>query len=248
MADNLLEVRNLTKAFGGVVANDAISIDVPRGSIAGLIGPNGSGKTTLFGSIVGYHRVDTGSVRFDGRDISRLREPQIARLGLVRTFQQPEIYGGMTCIQNMQVSVPHVDADPRVMLAKVPPTAGGKAGELLDFVGLYEKRDRLAGELSFGERKLLEFAMALMNDPKMLLLDEPTAGVNPRRIDDVVDRLRRANAALGVTLLVIEHNLRVVMDLAALIYCLAHGQLLAAGTPAQISSDPRVIQAYLGTR
>ena len=133
------------------------------------------------------------------------------------------------------------------MLARVP-RAGGKAHELLDFVGLYEKRGLMAAELSFGERKLLEFAMALMNDPKMLLLDEPTAGVNPRLVDGVVERLRQANASFGVTLLVIEHNLRVVMDLAASVYCLAHGQLLAQGTPGQIRSDPRVIEAYLGTR
>ena len=247
MADNLLEVRNLTKAFGGVIANDAISIAVPRGSIAGLIGPNGSGKTTLFASIVGYHPIDGGSVRFDGRDVARLGVPQIARLGLVRTFQQPEVYGGMTCLQNMQVSVPQADGGARAMLARIP-RAGGKAHELLDFVGLYEKRGLMAAELSFGERKLLEFAMALMNDPKMLLLDEPTAGVNPRLVDGVVERLRHANASFGVTLLVIEHNLRVVMDLAASVYCLAHGQLLAKGTPGQIRSDPRVIEAYLGTR
>ena len=248
MADNLLEVQNLTKRFGGVIANNAISINVPRGAIAGLIGPNGSGKTTLFNSIVGHHPIDQGSVRFDGRDLSRLHVSQVARLGLLRTFQQAHVYGGMTCMQNMHVSVSHTGEAFPALFSRLTRAVEEKARELLDFVGLYGMRDLLAAELSFGQRKLLEFAMALMNDPKMLLLDEPTAGINPTQINSIIDRLQRANASLGITLLVIEHNMRVIMDLAARIYCLAHGQLLAQGTPEQIRADGRVIEAYLGTR
>ena len=248
MADNLLEVRNLVKAYGGVLANDAISIDVPRGAIVGLIGPNGSGKTTLFNCIVGHHPFDRGSVAFDGRELSRLRVPQIARLGLLRTFQQAHVYGGMTCLHNMRISAARARAGPYDLFNRIAPELDDRALGLLDFVGLHGKRHMLADELSFGQRKLLEFAMALMNEPKMLLLDEPTAGINPTLINAIIDRLRRANASLGITLLVIEHNMRVIMNLAERIYCLAHGQLLAEGTPERIRSDRRVIDAYLGTR
>jgi len=134
----------------------------------------------------------------------------------------------------------------RDMFAHVPPEIDGRAEELLEFVGLYSKRHLLAGDLSFGQQKLLEFAMALMNGPKMLLLDEPTAGINPTLINGLIDRLRRANAEMGITLLVIEHNMRVVMNLAQRMYCLAHGELLAEGAPEQIQNDERVIAAYLG--
>jgi ABC-type branched-subunit amino acid transport system ATPase component len=247
-AENLLEVREATKAFGGVIANDAISIDVPRGGIVGLIGPNGSGKTTLFNSIVGYHPIDSGSVRFDGRDLAHLGVSEVARLGLLRTFQQAHVYDKMTCVTNMQISASHAGERISAMLRRFPSDVTGKAHRLLDFVGLTGLRDELAGNLSYGQRKLLELAMALMNEPKMLLLDEPTAGINPTLIVSVIDYLKRANALLGVTLLVIEHNLRVIMDLAEHIYCLAHGKLLAAGTPEAIRSDQRVIDAYLGAR
>ena len=244
----ILDVRDVSKSFGGVIANHNITLNVPEGSITGLIGPNGSGKTTLFNSIVGFHPIDSGSVTFEERDISRLRVADVARLGLLRTFQQTRIYGKMSCMQNMEISVPHTHEGLRTMFSKYPPEVTERSEELLEFVGLYPKRHLRAGELSFGQQKLLELAMALMNGPKLLLLDEPTAGVNPVLINSLIDRLKRINSEIGITLFVIEHNMRVIMDLAEHIYCLAHGQLLADGPPDEIRTDQRVIQAYLGAQ
>ena len=246
MSGTMLAVEAVSKRFGGVVANQAISISVDEGEIVGLIGPNGSGKTTLFNSIVGFHPIDSGSIGFEGREISKLRVPDIARLGMLRTFQQTRIYGRMSCMENMRISVPHQQESLRTILARFPREVDEKAESLLEFVGLYTKRYLLAGDLSFGQQKLLEFAMALMNEPKMLLLDEPTAGINPTLINGLIERLRQVNAELGITLLVIEHNMRVIMNLAERIYCLAHGELLAEGTPDALQNDQRVIDAYLG--
>ena len=217
MADPIITVDNVSKAYGGVKANVDISMTVERGSITGIIGPNGCGKTTLFNSIVGYHPIDTGSIKFDDTEISKIRVGDIARLGMLRTFQQTRIYGKMDCVDNMQISVSHRD-----------------------------KRNLISGDLSFGQQKLLEFAMALMNEPKVLLLDEPTAGINPTLINGLIDRLRRANEELGITLCVIEHNMRVIMNLASHIYCLSNGKMLANGKPEELQNDPRVIDAYLG--
>lgn len=242
----LLEVRRVTKRYGGVVANRDVSLSVGRGAIVGLIGPNGSGKTTLFSSITGAHPIDAGSIVFDGTEISRLRTPQVARLGLVRTFQQTRVFRRMSCVENMLASEPHVHEPLGTMFGRPAPEARSRADALLHFVGLHAKRHLRAGDLSFGQQKLLELAMALMGRPRMLLLDEPTAGINPTLINGVVDRLRRANAELDVTLLVIEHNMRVIAALADHIYCLAHGELLAEGAPAAIQGDPRVVDAYLG--
>jgi len=241
----ILEVRGVRKSFGGVVANRDLTLSVPEGKIYGLIGPNGSGKTTLFSCIAGTHPIDQGSVRFQGREISALRVPQIARLGLLRTFQQTRTYVKMTCLQNMLVSVP---ARAPGFFRRSTPAEQRTAEELLEFVGLFPKRHLRAGDLSFGQQKLLEMAMALMSEPAMLLLDEPTAGINPAMIDGVLERLRRVNGERGITLLVIEHNMRVIMGLAEYIYCLAHGELLAQGKPEQIQADPRVIDAYLGAQ
>jgi ABC-type branched-subunit amino acid transport system ATPase component len=247
-ANGLIECEGVTKAFGGVVANNEITLNVSQGRITGLIGPNGSGKTTLFNLIVGYHPVDAGSIKFRGKEISRLLVPQIARLGLMRTFQQTRIYSKMNCVDNMLISVPHRHEGFRSMFTKYPSEAVERAEELLEFVGLYQKRYLISGDLSFGQQKLLEFAMALMSEPEVLLLDEPTAGINPTLINGLIDRLKRANEDMGITLFVIEHNMRVIMNLAEHIYCLANGRLLASGTPDEIQNDNRVIDAYLGGR
>ncbi len=243
---SIIEVGNVTKTFGGVVANHDISLKVEKGGITGMIGPNGSGKTTLFNSIVGYHPIDSGSIRFEGQEISKFRVQNIARLGLLRTFQQTRIYGKMNCVQNMLISIPHRKAGFWDMFGRHRAEDREKAEHLLEFVGLYEKRLLMGGDLSFGQQKLLEFAMALMNDPTVLMLDEPTAGINPTLINGLIDRLKRANEEFGITLFVIEHNMRVIMNLAEHIYCLAHGELLAEGTPGEIQNDQRVIDAYLG--
>ena len=246
MTGAILQVEHVRKAFGGVVANDDISISVPEGKIYGLIGPNGSGKTTLFNCIVGQHPIDGGSIRFQGRDISKLRVVQIARRGLLRTFQQTRIYRGMTCMQNMLISLPPADLGWGSIYRRSSDADHGAAEDLLRFVGLHPKRNLRAGDLSFGQQKLLEFAMALMSKPKMLLLDEPTAGINPTLINGLLERLRQANREFGITLLVIEHNMRVIMELAEYIYCLAYGELLAHGKPEQIQTNERVLDAYLG--
>ena len=245
---SILEVNNVSKFFGGVKANEDISLTVEQGSIVGLIGPNGSGKTTLFNSIVGTHPIDKGSIKFDGTEVSELPVPVVAKLGLLRTFQQTRIYGKLNCIENMLISNKSREKGLLNVFSKIPSELTDKSENLLNFVGLYQKRKLRAGDLSFGQQKLLELAMALMNEPKMLLLDEPTAGINPTLINGIIDRLIKVNKEFGITLLVIEHNMRVIMQLAQKIFCLAHGQMLAEGTPEQIKNDKRVIDAYLGAQ
>ena len=244
----LLDVRAVTKRYGGVVANDGVSLQVREGEIAGLIGPNGSGKSTLFGSICGAFPVDDGEIFFEGEPVSHLRVGAIARRGLVRTYQQTRIYGEMTCMENMRISSRAAQGQFLTLLRLKAHGHEKHAEDLLAFVGLYEKRHEKAGSLSFGQQKLLEFAMALMSEPKLLLLDEPTAGINPTLINGLIDRLQRANKELGVTLLVIEHNMRVIMNLAQHITCLAHGRVLASGAPEDVRNDPRVLDAYLGAQ
>lgn len=246
MSDTIIQVNDVSKSYGGVIANKDISLSVKKGGITGLIGPNGSGKTTLFNSIVGYHPIDNGSIKFENREISKLQVPEIARLGLLRTFQQTRIYGAMNCVENMLISIPHRKMTLAQMLLQNSKSDHERANQLLDFVGLYEKRLLRSGSLSFGQQKLLEFAMALMNEPTVLLLDEPTAGINPTLINGLIDRLKRANSEFGITLFIIEHNMRVIMNMADTIYCLAHGEMLASGAPEDVKNDQRVIDAYLG--
>jgi neutral amino acid transport system ATP-binding protein len=242
---NILEVKNVSKFFGGVRANEDISLSIKQGSIVALIGPNGSGKTTLFNSIVGTHPIDTGSIKFEGKELSKMLVHEIPPLGLLRTFQQTKIYGQMTCMMNMKISK-KVSNNYFKMFDTLPKELDDEAELILSFVGLYEKRNLRAGELSFGQQKLLELAMALMNEPKMLMLDEPTAGINPTLINGIIDRLIKINQKYNITLFVIEHNMRVVMNLAEHIFCMAHGKMLADGKPEEIKNDKRVIDAYLG--
>jgi ABC-type branched-subunit amino acid transport system ATPase component len=243
---SIIDVSHVSKSYGGVKANSDVSIRVEEGGITGLIGPNGSGKTTLFNSIVGYHPIDSGSIKYEGQEISHMQVPEIARLGLLRTFQQTRIYGAMNCVENMLISLPHRKMSLWETLKRNTIVDRERAEHLLEFVGLYEKRHLRSGSLSFGQQKLLEFAMALMNEPTVLLLDEPTAGINPTLINGLIDRLKRANSEFGITLFIIEHNMRVIMNMADTIYCLAHGELLASGSAEEIQNDQRVIDAYLG--
>ena len=244
MSQNILQIKSLSKYFGGLAAVSNCSLEIKKGSITGIIGPNGSGKTTLFNSIVGTHPIDQGSIVFDNTEVSEMPVPAVAKLGLLRTFQQTRIYSKLNCVENMLIS--HKASDSGFIFAKVPTELTEKAENLLNFVGLYQKRNLRAGDLSFGQQKLLELAMALMNEPKMLLLDEPTAGINPTLINGIIDRLIKVNKEYGITLLVIEHNMKVIMSLAQNIFCLAHGKMLANGTPDQIKNDKRVVDAYLG--
>ena len=244
----VLSIDKVYKYFGGVRANENISMQVEQGSIVGLIGPNGSGKTTLFNSIVGTHPIDKGSIKFEDKEVSTLPVPVIAKLGLLRTFQQTRIYGKLNCIDNMRISAKPAKDNLFSVFSTIPTELSDKAENLLSFVGLYQKRKLRAGDLSFGQQKLLELAMALMNEPKMLLLDEPTAGINPTLINGIIDRLLKVNREFGITLLVIEHNMRVIMSLAQEIFCLAHGQLIANGKPTEIKNNQRVIDAYLGVQ
>jgi branched-chain amino acid transport system ATP-binding protein len=242
----MLDLVDVTKSFGGIRANDHVSLRVEQGAIVGLIGPNGSGKTTLFNAIAGAHPIDSGSISFKGEEISKLLAGEIARKGIIRTFQQPRIYRQMSVAANMLVSAAIRHAPFVGLFGRAPQDAEARGAELLDFVGLAAKTDSLAGDLSFGQQKLLELAMALVNDPELLLLDEPTAGINPVLIESLIDRLKAANKERGLTLLVIEHNMPVIMGLAEHIYCLAHGKLLAEGPPQKIKRDTKVLDAYLG--
>ena len=242
---NILEVNNVSKFFGGVRANEEISLNIKKGSIVSLIGPNGSGKTTLFNSIVGTHPIDSGSIKFEEKELSKMLVHEIPPLGLLRTFQQTKIYGQMSCMMNMKISK-KVSNSYKRMFDKLPKELDDEAEQILSFVCLYEKRHLRAGELSFGQQKLLELAMALMNEPKMLMLDEPTAGINPTLINGIIDRLIKINDKYKITLFVIEHNMRVVMNLAQHVFCMAHGKMLADGKPEEIKNNKLVIDAYLG--
>ncbi|HVC13665.1 MAG TPA: ABC transporter ATP-binding protein [Acidimicrobiales bacterium] len=242
----LLEADSVAKSFGGLVALTGCSLEVEQGEIAGLIGPNGSGKTTLFNVMTGYVRADSGRVRLGGTDITGASPAKVFGLGLGRTFQLSRIFARLSVLENMLVATQRHEGWLRGVVKRQASTAEqGRARELLEFVGLDHLERLPAGNLSYGQRKLLELAYLLVADPVIILLDEPAGGVNPTLINMIADRIRALNAQ-GKTFLIVEHNMEFVMGLCDRVTVMNQGRAIVSGTPDAIRGDPRVVDAYLG--
>jgi ABC-type branched-subunit amino acid transport system ATPase component len=233
MNDIILRVESVSKRFAGRIALDSVSIDVARGSVTGVIGPNGSGKSTLFNIIAGTLRPDRGRVLVDGRDITLASAAEICGLGVARTFQISRLFAEMTVLENL-IAVAR-GSDDRAAIAL--------ALELLDFLEIADIADRWGSELSYGQRKLVEIARALMLQPKIMLLDEPFAGINPRLQNRIVEHLK-ALCAKGITVFFIDHEMRIVLTECDLVYVLAEGRLISRGDTQTVRNDAKVLEAY----
>ena len=252
MTDEILSVRSVKKGFGGILALDDCSIRVKEGDIVGLIGPNGAGKSTLFDVVSGFVPSDSGSILFSGREIRGLPAHKIAQLGLVRTFQIPRSLMRMTVLENMMLGAQGQAGErlcnPLIRRHKVmaqETEIREKAEEILEFFDLQRMRDEYAGSLSGGQKKMLEMARALMADPRLLLLDEPFAGVNPALADRLIEQIRILKEK-GLSIIIIEHAIPYVLALSDELYVLNKGAVLASGRPDAVISDRRVFEAYLG--
>lgn len=240
----ILTAQNISKAYGGIHALNACSISVEPGTICGLIGPNGSGKTTLFNVMTGYERANNGTITFKEHTITNSSPDAIFRLGLGRTFQLTRVFARLTVLENMHVAAQREGA--RAALGRWTSSHEQKrALELLDFVGITRLKDMPAGNLSYGQKKLLEFAFILIAEPQVILLDEPAGGINPTMINQLSERIRILNKQ-GITFLIVEHNMEFVMGLCDKVMVLHRGSKIAEGTPEQVRKNPEVLEAYLG--
>ncbi len=249
----LIEATNVTKRFGGLTAVDKMNFVIDKGQMVSIIGPNGAGKTTFFNTLTGIYKPEEGTIAFNGASLVGHRPDQIACLGVSRTFQNIRLFGSMTVVENILVGMHHrlKQSGPGILVR----SAGYKseeaeahryAQELMDFVGLTGMGNELASSLPYGGQRRIEIARALASKPLLLLLDEPTAGMNPHETSEAIALFRRIRDELGITILLIEHDMHVVMQISERISVMDYGRKIAEGTPEEIRSDSRVIEAYLG--
>ena len=250
---SMLEMKNVSKSFGGVHAVSNFSLEADKNQIIGIIGPNGAGKTTIFNLISGIYTADQGTIILDGVDITKKRQEDIALLGLARTFQNIRLFKGMTCIENVITTFDPVakynlfDAVFKTKRYRNEEKRGRElALEALEWVGLKEYADTLPSNLPYGLQRRLEIARALASNPKVLLLDEPAAGLNPKEVADLTDLIYKIKEEKGITILLIEHRLEVVMTISERIYVQNFGETICIGSPSEVQNDPKVITAYLG--
>jgi branched-chain amino acid transport system ATP-binding protein len=249
----LLEAKGLTKRFGGLVANEDVTIKIEKGTITAVIGPNGAGKTTFFNMITGFYVPDEGEILLNGKSIKGLRPDQIAGNGITRTFQNIRLFKEMTALENVMVGV-HSRLSAGILgilfnvkrVREEEERARVEAYKLLEYVGISHIANDAAGSLPYGLQRRLEIARALATNPKIILLDEPAAGMNPRETVEMTDFIRKLKSELDLTIILIEHDMKLVMGLSEYIHVLDYGKKIAEGTPEEIRSNPRVIEAYLG--